>query len=218
MFDRSFDAFLFDMDGTLVDSHPVVVRVWSRWLRLHGLDVDTVLPTVHGVRIADTVRRLAVPGLDADYEAAQITAAETADVEGIRPISGAKAFFEALPEDRRAIVTSATKAMALRRLAAAGLDVPRVLITAEDVRAGKPSPDCYILAASRLGKAIQDCLVFEDAVAGIRSAQAAGASVLVISATHQAKIDSDAPSIKSYDGLSFVADENGLTLFESTKP
>lgn len=160
---RGYGAFLFDMDGTLVDSHPVVLRVWGSWLRKHGLDADAILPTVHGVRIADTVRRLAVPGFDPEAEAAKLTAAETEDVEGIVPIAGAREFFASLPDARRAIVTSATREMALGRLKAAGIEVPQILITGQDVRHGKPAPDCFNLAAQNLGQQATDCLVFEDA-------------------------------------------------------
>ena len=184
IYSRGFSAFLFDMDGTLVNSHPVVERVWGGWLRKHGLDVDRILPTIHGVRIADTVRRLAVPGVDPDEEAARITMAETEDVEGILPIAGAREFFHALSDDRRAIVTSATPEMARRRLAAAGIEVPAVLVTGQDVRVGKPAPDCLQLAAQKLAKDVTRCLVFEDADAGIMAAEAAGASVIVVTETH----------------------------------
>lgn len=198
---RGFAAFLFDMDGTLVNSHPVVLRVWGGWLRRHGLDVEAILPTVHGVRIADTVRRLAVPGLDPDEEARRITAAETEDVQGILPVAGAREFFHALPEDRRAIVTSATPEMALRRLAAAGIEVPAVLVTGRDVLNGKPAPDCFELAARRLGKDVTRCLVFEDAAAGIASAEAAGASVAVITETHAHPMRVAHPTLPNYLGL-----------------
>src|SRR6187551_2701028 len=117
--DRGFAAFLFDMDGTILTSIVAAERVWAAWARGHGLDVEAFLPTIHGVRSVETVRRLALPGVDPEAEAAAITRAEIEDVEGIEAIAGAAAFLAALPADRWAIVTSAPRELAVRRLAAA---------------------------------------------------------------------------------------------------
>jgi sugar-phosphatase len=113
-------------------------------------------------------------------------------------IDGAAAFLAALPADRWAIVTSAPRPLALRRLAAAGLPTPPVLVTAEDVARGKPAPDCFLLAAERLGQRIEDCLVFEDAPAGIQAAEAAGAAVAVVTATHRHAVQTRHPRINGY--------------------
>jgi mannitol-1-/sugar-/sorbitol-6-phosphatase len=182
--ERSFAALLFDMDGTLISSLASAERIWSAWAGRHGLDVAAFLPTIHGVRSVETIRRLGLPGVDPEAEAAAITRAEMEDVGDITEIPGARAFLTALPRARWAIVTSAPRALAERRLAAAGLPVPGVLIAAEDVARGKPEPDCFLLGAARLGVAAGDCLVFEDAPAGIRAAEAAGALVAVVTATH----------------------------------
>ena len=182
--DRAFAAFLFDMDGTILSSIAAAERVWARWARRHGLDVDAFLPTIHGMRSVETVRRLGLPGVDPETEAAAITREEMDDVDGIEAIAGVRALLAALPTGRWAVVTSAPRALALRRIAAAGLPAPPLLIAAEDVAQGKPAPDCFVLAATRLGVAASDCLVFEDAPAGIAAAEAAGASVVVITATH----------------------------------
>ena len=131
------------------------------------------LPTIHGVQTVDTIRRLALPGVDPEIEAAGITRAELDDVDGIEAIAGAADFLRSLPGNRWSIVTSATRDLALRRLAAAGLPLPAVIVTAEDVKRGKPAPDGFLLAAKRLGFPISDCLVFEDAPAGIAAAEAA---------------------------------------------
>jgi len=194
-----FAAFLFDMDGTILSSIAAAERVWANWAQRHGLDVEAFLPTIHGVRAIDTVRKQQLPGVDAEAEAAAITLAEIEDVTGIDPIAGAGAFLASL--DRWAIVTSAPRALALRRIAAAGLPLPPVLISAEDVAQGKPAPDGFLLAAKTLEVDIADCLVFEDAPAGIKSAEAAGASVLVITATHSEKQHHQHPSIDSYHEL-----------------
>jgi sugar-phosphatase len=177
-------AFLFDMDGTLLTSLAAAERVWSRWAKRHGLDVGSFLPTIHGMRAVDTIRRQNLPGVDPVAEADWITLAEIDDVEGVQAIEGAAAFLQALPPDRWAVVTSAPRALALRRMEAAGLSLPPLLVSAEDVSQGKPAPDPYLLAAQLLGVPIAACMVFEDAAAGIRSAEAAGARVTVVTASH----------------------------------
>ncbi len=182
--DRDFAACLFDMDGTILSSIAAAERVWARWAERHGLDVRAFLPTIHGMRSVETVRRLGLPGVDAEAESAAITAEEMDDVAGIEAIAGVGAFIAALPSTRWAVVTSAPRALALRRIAAAGLPVPPLMVGAEDVERGKPAPDCFLLAAERLGVRAAACLVFEDAPAGIAAADAAGAAVVVITATH----------------------------------
>ncbi len=206
---RSFAAFLFDMDGTLLSSIEAAERVWTRWAAQFGIDAQTFLPHIHGRRAVDSVRRLDIPGVDAEKEAAAITRAEIEDVDGVHAISGAKKFLAALPKERWAIVTSAPRALAVRRLEAAGLAPPSVFIAAEDIPKGKPDPACYLLAADRLGYAAGDCLVFEDASAGIRAGEAAGAAVLVITATHQHPLDTQHPTSEDYEGLQAIAESNG---------
>lgn len=206
---RSFAAFLFDMDGTLLSSIESAERVWTAWALRHGIDVATFLPTMHGVRAVETVRRQNLPGVDAEAEAAQLAIEEMADMEGVRPIGGIVAFLAALPADRWAIVTSAPRALALLRLEAAGLPVPATFVTAEDVTRGKPQPDCYQLAARMLGVAVEDCLVFEDAPAGIEAGERAGASVLVIRATHSHPMVTTHEAVDTYEGLGVVKDPSG---------
>ncbi|MCJ2089707.1 HAD-IA family hydrolase [Methylobacterium sp. E-005] len=209
---RPFAALLFDMDGTLISSIASAERTWSRWAAAHGLDVATFLPTIHGVRSVETIRRLNLPGVDPEAEAAAITRAEMEDVGDVTEIPGARAFLAPLPPDRWAIVTSAPRALALRRLAAADMPVPRLMVAAEDVAEGKPAPDCFLLAARRLGVAAGDCCVFEDAPAGIRAAEAAGASVVVVTATHHEPAPTAYPAIPDYRTLRVVQDPDGLRL------
>ncbi|SHF75255.1 sugar-phosphatase [Kaistia soli DSM 19436] len=204
---RSFAALLFDMDGTLLSSIEAAERIWGRWAARHGLDVEAFLPTIHGVRAIDTIRRLDLPGVDPELEAAGLTEDEMHDMGGIKPIAGAVAFLAGLPADRWAIVTSAPHALARRRLAAAGLPVPEVLVAAEDVTRGKPLPDCYHLAASRLGVGTADCVVFEDAPAGIAAGEASGAAVVVIAATHLEPMATPHPLIESYDELALSIED-----------
>lgn len=199
--DREFAAFLFDMDGTVLTSIVASERVWGTWARRHGLDVEAVLACIHGRRAVETVRSFSIRGVDEDAEVLWLMRAEIADTDGIEAIVGAGAFLRALPDDRWAIVTSAPRDLAKVRLAAAGLPLPAVLITAEDVERRKPAPDCFQLAARRLGHPIEDCLVFEDAPAGIAAAEAAGAQVVVVTATHGHPLETPHPGMAAYGAL-----------------
>jgi sugar-phosphatase len=208
----AYRAFLFDMDGTLLNSVAATERIWTRWAVRHGLDVAKFLPTIHGVRAIDTVARQNLPGVDAQAEAEQLTREEIDDVDGVVEVSGALAFLKSLPPTQWAIVTSAPMALALRRMEAAGIPRPAVMVTAEDVSAGKPNPDCYLLAAQRLQVAPQECLVFEDAEAGIKAGEAAGADVMVVTATHTHPVVTLHSQIEDYRGLSVAADDGLMRL------
>lgn len=209
---RSYAAFLFDMDGTLINSIPSAVRAWTRWAERHGIDVPSLLHAMHGVRAIETIRRFAPPGTDYDAEAAQLTQDEMDDVDGTLAIAGAQAFLAALPPDRWAIVTSAPRALALRRLAASGIEPPAVLVTADDIAHGKPAPDCYLAAAAKLGVDARDCLVWEDAPAGVAAGEAAGAAVMVITATHDAPMATMHRTRIDYDGISTRFEDGRLRL------
>jgi sugar-phosphatase len=206
---RAFAALLFDMDGTLLSSIEAAERVWGRWAAQFGIDAATFLPTIHGRRTIESVRSLNIPGIDVDEQAAAITRAELEDVAGIHAIPGALELIATLPKDRWAIVTSAPRALALRRLEAIDLRPPTVFITAEDIPKGKPDPACYQLAASQLGFKAEDCVVFEDAAAGIEAGERAGAAVVVITATHQHEIHTPHPMLKDYRNLQTIAAAGG---------
>ncbi|ABA75266.1 HAD family hydrolase [Pseudomonas fluorescens] len=209
VFNRAFGAFLFDMDGTVLNSIAAAERIWSAWAVRHGVNVETFLPTIHGVRAIDTITRLNLPGVDAEAQAAFITEAEIEDVEGIVEIPGAAAFLKSLPADRWAMVTSAPRDLALRRMGAAGIPEPAVMITAEDVTAGKPDPAGYRLAARRLGLEPADCLIFEDATVGIQAAEAAGAPLMIITTTHQHPLETAHATIASYRDIALSIDSDG---------
>jgi mannitol-1-/sugar-/sorbitol-6-phosphatase len=177
---QTYAAFLFDMDGTLLDSSAVVERVWRRWAEKHGIDSDVLMKAMHGVRAEDTVRRFAKPGMDVATENEWILRAELGDVEGLVPLEGIGLFIGSLAAREWAVVTSATLELATVRIRAAKLPSPEVMITAEDVKRGKPDPEGFLLAAKRLGVRIEDCLVFEDSPAGVAAARASGAHVAVV--------------------------------------
>lgn len=212
--EKTFDAFLFDMDGTLLDSIVPAERVWARWAERHGIEVEPFLKTIHGKRASDSIRALNIAGIDPAAEADWILQGEMEDLEGIVAIGGVGAFLASLPAERCAIVTSAPQGLALKRLDAAGITPPPVMVTGEDVENGKPAPDCFLLAARRLGVDIRACLVFEDAPAGIAAAEAAGASVVVITATHRHPSEAPHPSIASYEDIAVLTETAGRLRLE----
>jgi sugar-phosphatase len=178
-------ALLFDLDGVLADSTRSVVRAWSAWARRVGLEPDELLPKVHGRRAIETIRA-ARPDLDAEAELATLVADETTDNDDTEEIPGARALVSALPTDAWAIVTSGLREVATARLVAAGIPIPRVMITAESIERGKPDPDCYLRGAAALGVAPADCIVVEDAPIGAAAARAAGMRLVALTTTHRA--------------------------------
>jgi mannitol-1-/sugar-/sorbitol-6-phosphatase len=177
-------AVVFDLDGVLVDSTGYVEQQWRRWAASKGLSVEPFLRVCHGRRALETIR-LAAPHLDAEAEVAAFVAEDEADGQVLAPVDGAPRLLETLPRDGWAVATSCTRAVATDRLRRAGLPIPSVLICAEDVQRGKPSPDVYLLAAAGLGVVPKECLVVEDAPAGIESARAAGMGVVALTTTHR---------------------------------
>lgn len=175
-------AILFDLDGVLVDSSAAVERAWSRWAAEVEIGLDTVMAAVHGRRTADTIRAVA-PHLDAVAEAARLEARE-ATADGVAAYPGVAQLLGSLPAGRWAVVTSGSRPLASGRLAAAGLPLPAVVVTAEDVRGGKPDPEGYLAAAAALGSAPAHCVVVEDAPAGVEAARRAGMGVVALTTTH----------------------------------
>lgn len=206
---RGYAAFLFDMDGTIINSIPSAVRAWTAWAERHGVDLDELMGVMHGVRAIETIRRFAPPGVDPQVEFEALLQAEIDDVADVIAIPGAATFLAAIPSDRWAIVTSAPLSLAKVRLRAAGIPLPPVIVTADDVEHGKPAPDCFLAAAARLGVAAADCLVWEDAPAGIAAAEAAGADVMVVTVTHTARLDTAHETIEDYAALTVVIQPDG---------
>jgi sugar-phosphatase len=177
-------AILFDLDGVLVDSTRYVEQQWRRWASAKGLQPEPFLRVCHGRRALETIR-LAAPHLDAEAEVAAFQPDDGTEGTAIGPVEGAAHILELLPAGSWAVATSGPRRDAIERLRRAGLPAPDVLVCAEDVLRGKPNPDVYLKAAAGLGVAPADCLVIEDAPAGVEAARAAGMKVVALTTTHR---------------------------------
>jgi sugar-phosphatase len=178
-------AVLSDMDGVLVDSWTAIERTWRRFAERHGLDPEVVLAASHGRPTVDVIHAVA-PHLDAEAEAAAIDREQIDDVGGLRALPGASELVASVPSGRFAIVTSASRQLAESRLRAAGLPVPDVLVSADDVEKGKPDPAGYLRAACLLGVDPANSVVLEDAPAGVEAGVAAGMTVIGVLTTNSA--------------------------------
>ncbi len=168
-----------------MDSTRRVDREWREWAARKGLDGDAIMAIAHGVRTIEVIRRVA-PNLDAEAETREIEEHETNDQEGVVVMPGAVELVRSIPDGRWGVVTSGTRDLASTRLRYCGLPVPKVLVTADDVTHGKPHPEPYLKGAEWLGFAPAECVVFEDAPAGIQSAREAGMKVIGMASTYGA--------------------------------
>jgi mannitol-1-/sugar-/sorbitol-6-phosphatase len=211
MVELTSTGLLFDLDGVLVDSTPAVARVWRRWAIAHGFDPEETVRRAHGRPSVETVRDL-LPTADTEEENRVILRGEIEDIEGVVPLPGARELLNSLPEERWAVVTSCARSLAEVRLRTAGLPIPSRMITCDDVRKGKPDPEPYRKGAELLGVRASECVVFEDAPAGIRAGKAAGARVIALRSTspdlelEQAGADW---ILASYHNLTVVACDHG---------
>jgi sugar-phosphatase len=179
----SCSAILFDLDGVLADSTRAVDREWRAWAERKGVDGDAIMAIAHGVRTIEVIRRVA-PHLDAEAEASAIENHEAHDQQGVVVMPGAAELVRSIPLGRWGVVTSGSKLLATNRLRYCGLPVPEVLVTSDDVINGKPHPEPYLRGAEWMSVSPAECLVIEDAPAGIESARAGGMSVLGITSTY----------------------------------
>ncbi len=207
----SCDAVLFDMDGTLVNSNACVEKLWREWAAPRGVDIDQLLRVCHGRRNRDVMRDIA-PHLDVDRESMLFDAREALEREGIFAVLGAGALIAALSARSWAVVTSASRELATVRLECAGLPVPEVMVCAEDVSRGKPDPEGYLLAASRLGVAPGRCLVVEDTPPGLQAGIAAGMQVLAVLTTHSRSAFDGLECVEDFRGVSVISSSSGLSI------
>lgn len=203
------DAILFDLDGTLVDSAASVERNWRRLAAEMGRPFDEIEHLIHGVPA-----RQVIPVIDPGLPAARVEElaqflleGESTDTGDVVALPGSLRVLAGLPTNRWAIVTSGSLRLATARITAAGLPMPRHLVTADDVAVGKPDPAPYLKGAEILGFPPARCLVFEDAPAGVASALAAGATVLGLRTTHP---ELDATTVGSLDEVEFSPDRLGI--------
>lgn len=177
------DGVLFDLDGVLIDSTGNIMRHWQVWADRNGVDINDINRVAHGLRTVETMR-LVAPHLDSEKEANLFFETELEDTSGIVAIEGAKEILSGLPANVWAIVTSGCLELVKVRLVKAGLPFPKYLVTADDVRDGKPSPEPYLAGAKRLGLDPRLCIVIEDAPAGVEAGKKAGMRVIGIASTH----------------------------------
>lgn len=199
-------AVLFDLDGVLVDSTHSVERQWRSWAEEVRIPPERVLSIAHGRRTIEVVQ-LVAPHLDAEAEVRKIEEQEANDSDGVKVMPGAAALLAAIPKGRWCVVTSGTKYLAASRLRDAGLPVPKILISADDVREGKPHPEPYLKGAQGLGANPAECLVVEDAPLGIQAARAAGMKVIGLTSTYSASELAEAHAV--VEQLEQLAVRNG---------
>lgn len=175
-------AILFDLDGVLVDSRKAVERHWRGWAVEHGVEPGRIFAIMHGRRTAEIIREFAPsPTLEEDARALEMAAAY--DLDGVEEVAGARELLTSLQQGQWAIVTSGSRPMAEARLQHTGLPVPQVFITSADVLNGKPDPEGYLKAASLLGITPAECVIIEDAPAGLSAARAAGIFSIAVATT-----------------------------------
>ena len=190
----SCSAVLFDLDGVLCDSTRAVDREWREWAARTGVDGDAIMAIAHGVRTIEVIRRVA-SHLDAEAEANAIENHEAGDQTGVVVMPGAAELVGSIPVGRWGVVTSGSRLLATNRLRYCGLPVPEVLVTSDDVTNGKPDPEPYLKGAAQLGFAAAECLVIEDAPAGIQSAKAGGMKVIGMTSTYRAEKLAEADAV-----------------------
>ncbi|MHB1022834.1 MAG: HAD family hydrolase [Acidobacteriaceae bacterium] len=209
-------GLLFDMDGVLISSIGSVERSWLRWAQHYGLDVSQGLQVPHGRRAMDIIRMLC-PDIDADAGLRLIEDMEVEDMDDLKVLPGVAKLLRALPPEQWAVVTSATLRLAESRLTYAGLPLPKKFITAESVVNGKPHPEPYQRGAELLGLKPEECIVVEDAPAGVGAGKQAGCRVLAILTSHEADELRDADwIIPSLADLQYEQGPDGLLQLQFT--
>ncbi|KAG0305830.1 hypothetical protein BGZ98_003509 [Dissophora globulifera] len=211
-------GLLFDMDGTLIDTTIIVERHWKNWCVEHNVDYDTLIATSHGRPSFEVLKQWAPDHLKEAYQSPiyirQLEDKVTNDVDGMILIPGATDLLKSLPRTHWAVVTSAGFDMATQRFVQTGLATPSIFVTASHVSNGKPHPEGYLSAAGQLGLDPKDCVVFEDAPAGIRAGLASGAKAVIGMNTGTMGLEhlleaGASPVINSFDEINVKVLEDG---------
>lgn len=212
-------GFLFDLDGTLVDSLPAVEQAWSNWAKSHGLTPQEVLAFIHGKQAITSLCHF-MPGKSEAEIAAEFTRLEqieSTETAGITALPGAVALLNHLNKSAIpwAIVTSGTMPVARARHRVSQLPSPEVFVTAERVKRGKPEPDAYLLGAQLLGLSPHECVVVEDAPAGILSGLAAGCKVIAVNAPADTpRLNEVNRIVNSLEQISVIKQPNGDVIIQ----
>lgn len=177
------DGVIFDLDGVLVDSSIVIERHWWKWAKKHGINPEKSLHATLGLTTAEGIR-LVAPHLDAEVEADEIDRAEAIDTDGVVAYDGAEKLLLAIPKGWWGVATSGTRETALARMQAAGLRIPEVLTSADDVLRGKPDPEPFLRTAQHMQVLPERCVVIEDSSGGLRAALGARMTVIAVATTH----------------------------------
>jgi len=200
-------AVLFDLDGVLVDSTRSVDRQWRKWAQENNLEPDEVVRAAHGRRTIETVRQVA-PHLNAEAEMRKIERQEVEDTDGVVVMPGAADLLRSIPDGRWCVVTSGTRLLATGRLRVANLPTPGIMVSADDVTKGKPDPEPYLKGAKLLGTKPEECLVIEDAPAGVRAAHAGKMKVIAITSTFpKAELKEADALVRSLDQIEVTQDQ-----------
>ena len=183
-------GFLFDLDGTLINSEDAILRCWTILANEMGVPVSEFTGK-HGIPASQTIQ-MVFPEMPHDEVIKwrdRLEYLEINDTSGVKMVAGARELIDYLNENKIpwSIVTSGTPDLAATRVEATGVHFPETSVTFGDVEKGKPHPDPYLLGAKRLGLDPSQCWAVEDAPAGVKSAKSAGCKVAAVLTTHSAE-------------------------------
>ncbi|MCI0554212.1 MAG: HAD family hydrolase [Anaerolineae bacterium] len=205
-------AILFDLDGTLIDSAARIQRLWQTWEQRHGIEPESIFQVMHGRRAGEIIQMFA-PYLHVENEVRDVESDEVSDMNGVQSYAGTLELLSELLPQQWAIVTSGSRQVTEARLRHVKLPIPSVFITGEDVSLGKPAPDGYLLAAEQLRVKPIECVVIEDAPAGVKAGKAAGMHVIAVTSTHvHAELQEADAIIRQLADIKLGRQNNEITL------
>lgn len=208
-------AILFDLDGTLIDSAARIRRLWQTWGERRGIEPESIFQVMHGRRAGEIIQMF-TPHLNVDNEVQDVESDEVSDMHDVQAYEGALEILNSLSKEQWAIVTSGSRQVTEARLRHVKLPIPFVFITSENVKVGKPAPDGYLLAAQQLHVQPMECVVIEDAPAGVKAGKAAGMHVIAIVSTHtRSELQEADMIIQQLADLRFSRPNDGITIHDA---